>query len=121
MPSPEACLQSFTPGQTGSSSAPDVSSAMKIYQDIFMLGFRVGQEARDLRAMATQRRQSAPNTALAESIMQHERRERVQNLLEYIHQSYSSWRVQVSLWSRSDVADTLHPQVRYCVQRVGGP
>lgn len=122
IPSSELCLPSSTPGQSHFSfdpKQPYVLSAMKAYQEVLLLAFRVGQQARDVRAEATPRRHSASNTAFSEVMPQNDRRDCIQILLNFIHQSYASWIAQVhSLGSWPDGSELVHPQVRYCVQRV---
>jgi hypothetical protein len=122
IPSAELCLPPFTQGQSQFSlvlNQPYASSAMKSYQEVLLLAFRVGQQARDLRAEATRRRNLALSTAFSDFMALDGRQDRMQNLLDFIHQSYASWTAQVPfLWSWPDGSDSLHPQVSYCVQRV---
>ncbi|KUJ22518.1 uncharacterized protein LY89DRAFT_728652 [Mollisia scopiformis] len=115
VPPPERCLASDIP--VSSQEQLYLPLLRKIYKEIHLLLFRVAQEARVMRVESTQRQISAPGMADSEST--NTRRGRVQNLLNLINQSYSTWIMQFpGLWRLPTKSEPTSPRVFYCIQQI---
>ncbi|CZR50832.1 uncharacterized protein PAC_00706 [Phialocephala subalpina] len=133
VPSPERCLPLITislsqplSSISTRSQAPSVflpeeqayfPSLIKLHQEVLLLAFRIGQQAREMRAEETQRRLGPSSSAASESAFSNTRRRRIQNLQNLIYQYDSTWNAQYpAAWPWYSGSKSLPPRVLFCIQ-----
>lgn len=135
VPSPERCLPpAATTSSRHSSSMSAMSQApsffqpqeqayfpglVKLHQEVLLLAFRIGQQAREMRAEEMQKRFQPSNTAVSESVSLNARRSRIQKLHTSIYQYDSTWSAQFpQIWPSHNGSESLPPRVLFCIQLV---